>query len=353
MIDSSADPVVPRPSPSVFAICPADIVSGGPELLHQLVHRLRSSGQDARIVYVPFGEHHQTPEPYRCYNVRIGALAEINPDSVVVVPEVFAWKLLRLPRCRIYVWWLSVDNFRLYAIKNRAGRLFPALIVQKAALALIRSRAAANLFQSEYARLFGAAHRLHPLLALSDCLSDPYIAAARLPRKLNRKNLVVYNPVKGADRTQLVLEALARISHAPIEAIPIEGMSRAEVLTILSRAKLYIDIGDHPGKDRLPREAAALGCCVLVNRRGSAANDQDIPIPRRYKLDDTKADFQMRAATMIIDICARFSEHAPRFDSYRAMIVSEPGIFASQVDRVFGTSRGDSAQATAATASEN
>jgi hypothetical protein len=124
---------------------------------------------------------------------------------------------------------------------------------------------------------------------------------------------------------------------ADIRVIAVEKMSRDDVVNTLGRAKLYIDFGDHPGKDRLPREAAALGCCVLVNRRGSAANDQDIPIPAAYKVDDTRANFETSAARMIVDICARFSDHAANFDSYRAGIASEPTVFAAEIDRVFGT----------------
>jgi hypothetical protein len=293
------------------------------------------------------------PEPYRCYDVRVGTIAEITPDSVVVVPEVYAWMLFRLPRCQIYIWWLSVDNFLLYAVTNRAGRFISAAMLQKAALSLLRSRASAHLFQSEYARLFGVAHRLRPLLPLSDCLSAPFIAAAQAARNANRENLVAYNPAKGAERTQLVLDALSEISLIAIEAIPIQSMGRAEVVQTFARAKLYIDFGNHPGKDRLPREAAALGCCVLVNRRGSAANDEDIPIPARYKIDDTQPQYHMRAAEMASDICARFSEHAPHFDSYRATIASEPAVFAAQVERIFGPARASRADAAEPNASAN
>jgi len=43
--------------------------------------------------------------------------------------------------------------------------------------------------------------------------------------------------------------------------------------------KLYVDFGKHPGKDRMPREAAVHGCCIITGRRGAAGNPFDIPIP--------------------------------------------------------------------------
>jgi ABC-type amino acid transport substrate-binding protein len=37
---------------TVFALCPANALTGGPEALHQFVHKARQQGFDARIVYV-------------------------------------------------------------------------------------------------------------------------------------------------------------------------------------------------------------------------------------------------------------------------------------------------------------
>lgn len=48
---------------------------------------------------------------------------------------------------------------------------------------------------------------------------------------------------------------------------PIINMTRDEVIRELQRAKVYIDFGNHPGKDRIPREAAILGCCAIVGKR--------------------------------------------------------------------------------------
>jgi hypothetical protein len=59
---------------------------------------------------------------------------------------------------------------------------------------------------------------------------------------------------------------------------------------------VYIDFGNHPGRDRIPREAAAMGCVVITNRRGSAENDVDIPIPNFLKIDDAFPDFPLKAA---------------------------------------------------------
>lgn len=45
---------------------------------------------------------------------------------------------------------------------------------------------------------------------------------------------------------------------------------------------------DFTQKDRIPREAAILKCCVITGKRGSANNNQDILIPDEYKFSDEK-----------------------------------------------------------------
>ena len=40
--------------------------------------------------------------------------------------------------------------------------------------------------------------------------------------------------------------------------VPLINLNNDEIINTLSKSKIYIDIGSHPGKDRLPREAALL-----------------------------------------------------------------------------------------------
>jgi hypothetical protein len=123
---------------------------------------------------------------------------------------------------------------------------------------------------------------------------------------------------------------------APL-AVAVEGLNRSEVRRVFAEAKVFIDFGEHPGKDRMPREAAALGCCVLTNRRGSAANGVDVPIPDEFKINDRKPArrFEWRAATKIWDLIEDYERQAPRFDAYREMIAGEPAQFTEDVRALF------------------
>ena len=87
---------------------------------------------------------------------------------------------------------------------------------------------------------------------------------------------MLYNPKKGIEFTRQLIEAAPDLNW-----VPLENMSNEEVRGKLKTSKVYIDFGDHPGKDRFPREAAISGCCVITGKRGSAAYD-DVPIPEDF-----------------------------------------------------------------------
>ena len=71
-------------------------------------------------------------------------------------------------------------------------------------------------------------------------------------------------------------------------------MSRKEIIDTLENSIIYLDLGNHPGMDRFPREARLMGCVVLTNTRGSAGNETDLPIESEYfKFDDEKSDFDL------------------------------------------------------------
>ena len=52
-------------------------------------------------------------------------------------------------------------------------------------------------------------------------------------------------------------------------------------------AKVYVDFGNHPGKDRIPREAALCGCRVVTNLRGAAAYREDVELDDCLKFDES------------------------------------------------------------------
>ena len=110
-------------------------------------------------------------------------------------------------------------------------------------------------------------------------------------------------------------------------------MKREEVISLLKKTKVYIDFGNHPGKDRIPREAAILGCCVITNRKGSANYQKDIPIYQRYKVSENTDIPEI--VDIIKDCLKNYKLRYKNFDNYRKVIKKEYKKFIKDADKIF------------------
>ena len=61
----------------------------------------------------------------------------------------------------------------------------------------------------------------------------------------------------------------------------------------MTHCKLFIDFGYNPGNDRLPREAAACGCCLITSNLGAYKYYEDTPFPDEYKFS-VRGDLEMK-----------------------------------------------------------
>jgi hypothetical protein len=99
-------------------------------------------------------------------------------------------------------------------------------------------------------------------------------------------------------------------------------MAQKEVIQLMSHAKIYIDFGNHPGRDRLPREAALLGCCIITGKSGSAKFYEDIPIDEKYKFEEKDENIE-KILNCIQDILKDYETIVADFEQYRAIILDE------------------------------
>ena len=313
----------------IFVVCPGGVVTGGPELLHQLVDELRGFGVQAFMSYHPFDRSFDVPAAYKHYNIS-QQQPEDTSGNILVIPE-SATRLVRsFHSMRIVIWWQSVDNY--YRIPSQKGwrAWVPKAIANRLArLPLNALRPYLHAVQSEYARLHLeehgiAASKLGDYLALAHRETDADIV---------REDVVTYNPRKGADISTRLKAALPNIVFRPIE-----NMTSEQVNHLLKSVKLYMDFGPHPGKDRLPREAAAAGACVVTGMQGSARNSIDIPIPQKYKIDEYSIDLPQKFERLVNDVFNDFETASLDFDDYRAKIFDERQEFSTQCRDLFGSS---------------
>lgn len=332
----------------IYVICPAFHKTGGTELLHQLVCALNDTGKQlrAQIAYTDCENY-----PGKFVNpafikyvgnnyIRIDEV-EDNPGNTLVCPEISCFILKQYNQCKKIIWWLSVDNYiRECGI---LGRIKISGIIHGIGGTIIRLlkgkyrnikndiyNCDLHLCQSYYAKLYLKAKGIpeNKIADLSDYINQDYLDKA--DNDIIKKDIILYNPKKGASITKRLINAEKSFTW-----VPLVNLTNEEMRQVLQTAKVYIDFGYHPGKDRIPREAAICGCCVITGRRGAAGNNIDIPISDRYKFDDKRLDTKA-VINEIQRIFDNYDLTSKDFDEYRSIIRKERNKFYSDVIKIFG-----------------
>jgi hypothetical protein len=299
----------------VFIFCPAGVVSGGPEALHQLSYALRQRGVAAFMVYYP--RPLPVPEPYRRYQPSIAAVPDDDEDSLIVVAEVITSIVWRFKRATRAIWWLSVDNYFKWQHINPG----PSVLEDRPDIA--------HLCQSHYVRMFLTDRGVTRTLMLTDYLTPEIFSPGPAA---GRSAVIAYNPKRAPETTERLMAGPA--GHV---WLPLEGMDQDAVAALLRQVRVYADFGQHPGRDRIPREAALSGAVVVTGRRGAAAFPEDLPIPDRFRLDEQAPDFESQAHALLTELLGSetaFAEAWAEQASYRAWAGGDRDRFEAEVDRL-------------------
>lgn len=321
----------------IFVLCPSRLVTGGPEALHQLCDALNARGADAQMVYVrkrkrwrvrrkgggildlrirrERGFAHdpamRMPAAYSHYGIKLAA--EFNPtaEDYVVIPEAAMHFLPLVGEATPIIWWLSVDNI--------AGGFSEILELRNGrALHYVQSRFAADV-----------AHALG--FEVSGLLTD-YISRSHsdMHRAEGERNGVAYNPRKGLPYLEKLRPHLAGV---PLH--PIDKMTPRQVAQLLRSVRVYLDVGDHPGRDRLPREAALAGAVVISSEIGGASRQEDMPVGDEFKFSKKNETLE-GVAQKVRAAIARFDEASANQDGYRHWVRGQQVEFGRQVDAMLG-----------------
>lgn len=270
----------------IFVLCPSGSVTGGAECLHQFVDALRLAGSDAYISYIPDKSGAGSNEFFSNYDSPIKNPVD-EEKNLIVIYERYTALLKQFKYAKKAVFWLSVDNY-LYRKRDSKIRDFIMKVrsLKSTRIPVSNMQNITHLSQSKYATEFLKEFN-HTSIHIGDYLNDDFFVNVENVKNLNHEKLdqVAFNPKKGKKFLDFIMK-----KHPEITFIPIENMTREEVVTLLAKSKIYIDLGYHPGKDRIPREAATLGCCIITSKSGSAANNIDVPIPKGYKFDLNRQD---------------------------------------------------------------
>lgn len=334
-----------------YVLLPHNYATGGVELGHQLVDYLHQLGIVVYAVYMENGEIVQNPkilDTYMHYNVQIATSIEDEKENIIVIPETMPELARRYYQIDIAFWWMSVDNFIKHYLgcsslvwnkeksiwKNLRKNIHILLshlpFARTDILVYFRKNKdrMIHLYQSEYAHQYILTHRLDECKKLSDYINSDLFPKQRINHN-TKQDIVLFNPKKGYEYTKKIIEALPSVKF-----VALQGMNRNQLNKAFDSAKLYIDFGHFPGKDRLPREAVLHDCCILTGKFGASKYYEDVPINDNFKYDITKSNIQ-QIVDKIMHILNNYEDMNRQFDSYRKIVTEEQYIFYQEIEDIF------------------
>lgn len=302
----------------ICLVCPWGNATGGTELLHQLGYTLNNLNYDARMYYIYEEKYIPACNPqFEKYEVsRIEYVPDGN-DDIIILPELIARQIHSFDGVKYakkILWWMSVDNAGLSCEDEKVLKGYDNLL---------------HFVQSYYAKEYVTDHLGIPsdrVYYLSDYIGTRFL---NVPNNPNRQNIVLFNPRKGFGKTS----ELIKNSNANILWRALEGISCDDMPKVLLSAKVYVDFGNHPGKDRFPREAVSCGCRVITGRRGAAAYYEDVMLPDGLKIDDNEDSQEI--LKKIYSLIAGYNENSVLYEEYYNFIHEEFHLFEIDVYKIF------------------
>jgi hypothetical protein len=330
----------------VYILCAPNFATGGPEALHQLGHQLNKMGIQAFMYYYPFPAKGVNPvhKFYADYHVPYVTDVINIKENILIVPEtspehIFEEKFGLITKV---IWWLSVTNYyRQLEPKMRRAKRKPSYWLRKlydpiqfATLSKIKELNVANIGHSFFSMQHLEKAGITPVGQISDYMSPEFFK--KVNNDVIKEDIIIYNPVKNGAYLDKIMALMPTYKW-----IPLINLTPEQVAQMMNKAKLYVDFGYHPGKERMPREACIMKCCMIIGKEGSAAFSEDMPIPEKYRFD--KTDENIPAILETIALClSNYEEEIKSFSKYRKNLYMEEKQFAQAVQKVFVKTNGSS-----------
>lgn len=250
----------------ILHVCPGNCATGGPECIHAFVSELNKiDGVHARIWYWDCASDDPCPDEYKAYGCEYVTEMPEGYDGALIVPEIWANEVLNYPQCTRVIYWLGVDAYAGWTPERERG-------------AFLEDEDIIHIVQSEYAFDFLKKLGVKHLVKCGDIVNEEFYEDYE---EMQRSDVVLYNPAKA---TPFFYAVMSQCSG--IEFRPVTGMTRAEVIRAMRGSKLYVDFGEFPGRERIPREAVLSGCCIITSKIGSAGFDADFAHDYKYDSKD-------------------------------------------------------------------
>ena len=309
--------------------------SGGPESIHQLAQIINELGVRAEIIYggssfeivkskgVQLLYEPPTVNPTRGEYARYCPIPAhstvLTEQTLVILPELFPAMHAMFAPAQTAYWWLSWDNAFFNGSPLNEPVFRSKFFARRDLLHLAQTFRTHILLRDR-----GAAHILDLV-----SYTDPRFTIA-MPIKPNDNFGVAYNPRKSSELPKRFFE-----QNPDIPGCPIAGMSKEQLRDILSRTMIYVEFGNNPGNDRLPREAACVGCIVLAKRAGGSVYFEDMPLDDSFKFTEE----QVKSGKLAETIRAISRDPVPYFNAqsyYRRHLFLDKAQMRLQARRLLG-----------------
>ena len=328
----------------IYIFCQANLKTGGPEALHQLRYYMEIIGLNAYIVYTSVNEKiSPTPDRYLKYFTEkkgIVKLEEIEDieENCIIVSESQTSQLRKFKYTQKVIWWLSVINRdtnyydRVFNLKTRLKRFYLCHAFWNSYIRPYPRNKAINLCASKFAYEYVTKKLKIPAFYMIEPISKEFLELGMVNENYNnRENSVAYNPSKPSKIMNKLL------NRKDINFIPIKNMTPEQISQLFRKVKLYIDFGNFPGPERLPKEAVYNGANILVGYRNAAINDFDVAIPEKYKIKDYNNEELV--VKQIKEMLNEYNKQYNDFDKFRMQIYNLESNFILSIKTIFNINR--------------
>jgi hypothetical protein len=365
----------------VFA--PAQYYTGGITALYQLCRNLNNY-MDTKIVFIDtFSDEkienyiHQNYLHFGCAHISQSKVHD-SKDHIIVIPESRPDLIAKYKFSKKILYWLSVDNFLM-----SISPISRSIIVKLLNNLLLRGRFDLVWFDGlskfkqylkhdhSYRRILGNAVKgeyyssfardkqvqippadIHLLQScyvyyfltnfiekskmffLHEPLEDDYLNFS--VSKDRKEDIVTWNTRKAYPITLKIIKALKKNK---VRVIALENVGKSNMINILGKSKIFIDIGLHPGRDRPPREAVALGNIVIVNNHGGCFYYDDCMIEPPFKVDcytESRCNIDpKKVAKDILHYMENYEYYYKKyFAKFREYILEEPKLYQKEIEQL-------------------
>lgn len=324
----------------VYIVCPYNR-SGGPRSLHQLGNKLVGYGIDVYMYYGYKNKKYKTDTLlYPDSKAKIATNIQDKKENILIVPESDTGWLTKYQNIRKVIWWLSLyfylENNFMWLSKFRTNFLNqPAFFTYLRYLHIKLKNPEINyvhpedlknvdyhLYNCEYVHSYMKEHGIKD--SKMSYLCGPIDVKPLKKENVisDKENLILYNPAKASPYMLKRILKYMHKNYPNYKFQPLKGLSHDDVLKYLKKAKVYLDLGYFPGPERMPREASMNYCNIITSTVGAAANNEDVPISKKFKFDLKKENVS-RISELIVDMCDNYEEYVDHYDKYRKKTISQ------------------------------